>query len=90
MLAVNISANDIKQENNILKSSISKYYLKHEKVKTVKFLSIIEQDNGNYFIVVRYNSTYGEFQDKVTVTKSGKILNIQEDLSIMPTLDFSC
>jgi hypothetical protein len=79
VLDTNLFASDKRLKNTILKPSISKYYLEHEKVKIVKFLSFIKQDNGNYFVVVRYNSTYGEFQDKIVITKSGKILNIQED-----------
>ncbi len=68
--------------NNEIKSSI----IKHFKNKKITFLYIKKMQDNNYLAIIKYNHT----QDRITIDKSGKILSIVDDLSVMDEAEEGC
>ncbi len=58
----------------------------HFKSENIIFLYINEVKDGSYFVIIRNN----KIQDRVTITKEGKILTIVDDLSVMDEVEEGC
>jgi len=58
----------------------------HFKNKNIIFLHINKTKDNNYFAIIKYD----KIQDRITITKEGKILSIVDDLSVADEVEEGC